>query len=164
MIIGFSSTTNILSRIIMWATHSKASHSFLIFEVADEPIIIQSSIHGVECMNYYRFLEGHKIVAKYKLSDKLEEQEALSASIKLLNSPYDFLSVFGFGWVLFCKMFGKKVKNPFPNRNAYQCSEFVLTVLKAAGLNGKLKDLDPELTSPEDLIECLNQSQDVEKF
>jgi hypothetical protein len=53
-------------------------------------------------------------------------------------------------------MFGRKVKNPFPNKSAYFCSEFILLMLRAIGVQEAFK-MDQETTSPEDLIELLDK-------
>jgi hypothetical protein len=163
MIIGFSSTDMIFSRIIKWVTRSKASHSYVLILVEGELVVIHSNQHGVNCDYYERFKRTKQIVAEYQLlisEDK--EQLAAATALKLLDKPYDFLSVFGFAWVLINRFFGRKVKNPFPNRSAYQCSEFVLEVLKSAGLEG-IENLDRELVSPEDLIEFLNKCSEAKE-
>ena len=157
IIVGFSSTKAIMSRIIMWATRSKASHSYIRFEVAGEPIVIHSNQHGVNCDHYTKFKKGKKIVKEYELDLTPEQEQIILAYVlKRLDSPYDFLSVLGFGWVLFCKALGRKVKNPFPNRAAYQCSEFVLRSLRDAGKLDGFNHLARERVAPEDLIKVLN--------
>jgi len=158
LIVGFSSTKAIVSRIIMWATRSKASHSYIRFEVAGEPIVIHANQHGVNCDHYIKFKKGKKIVKEFKM-DLTPEQEydIVSYALKRLDSPYDFLSVIGFGWVLFCKLFGCNVKNPFPNKSAYQCSEFVLRALREAGKVRGLENIPKERVAPETLINILSK-------
>jgi len=164
MIIGFSSTNKILSRIIKWATRSKASHAYVLIMVAGEPIVIHSNQHGVNCDHYNKFKKDKKIVSEYKLLlDEETEKQATANALRLLDKPYDFLSVLGFGWVLLCKALGCKAKNPFPNRSAYQCSEFALTVMRKAGIEGTDK-LPKERVSPEDLIDCLEGSSQAKEI
>lgn len=163
MIVGFSTTNKIMSRIIKWATRSKASHSYVLVTIAGEPIVIHANAHGVNCDHYNKFKKDKKIVVEYKLLiDENKEKQAIATAVRLLDQPYDFLSIVGFGWVLLWKTFGCKVKNPFPNRSAYQCSEFALTVMRKAGING-LEDLKKELVAPEYLIERLEVSSQAKE-
>lgn len=158
MIIGFSTTDKIMSKIIKWATRSKASHAYIIIEVAGEPVVIHSNQHGINCDHYNKFVRGKKIISEYSLLINIDkEQLATSYAIRMLDEPYDFLSVIGFGWVLLCRALGYKVKNPFPNKSAYQCSEFALNVLRKAGLGG-LDNLSRERVAPEDLINVLDNN------
>jgi len=163
MIIGFSTTNKIMSRIIRWFTRSKASHSYVRIQVSDEPIVIHANQHGVNCDHYSKFKKSSKIVSEFELLvTPAEEKQAISHALRLLDRPYDFLSVIGFGWVLFCRMLGCKVKNPFPNRSAYQCSEFALSTMKKAGIGG-LDKLPRERVAPEDLITALSASDQAKE-
>jgi hypothetical protein len=156
VIIGFSSTDAIISRIIKWFTRSKASHAYVLFEVAGEQLVIHSTEKGINCDCYRKFVKENKIVAEYKLLiDKDSDRRALAQAICMLDKPYDFLSVLGFGWVIFNRVIGRRIKNPFPNRSAYHCSEFALTMLRKAKLQD-LEHLSRELTAPEDLIHALD--------
>jgi hypothetical protein len=164
MIIGFSTTNRIFSRLIKWATRSRASHAFVMVKVAGEPIIIHATHNGVNCDHYKVFKKSKKIVVQYKLEVPEENKLAATATaLKLLDRPYDFLSIVGFGWVLFNKALGRQTKNPFRNRTAYQCSEFALEILRAAGVKG-LDQFDRELVSPEDLMNFLSNYSNAEKL
>lgn len=164
MIIGFSTTDSIISRIIIWATRSEASHSYVLFYVAGELLVIHSGIYGVNCDYYKKFQKSNKIVSEFKLLiDPDKERHALAHAIHKLDNKYDFLSVIGFGWVLFNRVIGRRVKSPFTNQSAYHCSELALEEMRCAGL----KDLDAydrELTSPEDLIHCLSAHQQAKEI
>jgi len=164
MIIGFSTTDKIMSRIIRWFTRSKASHSYILVSIAGEPIVIHSNQHGVNCDHYKKFKKGKKIVKEYKLLISAEEEkQATALALRLLDRPYDFLSIVGFGWVLINKMFGRKTGNPFPNRSAYQCSEFALAIARKAKLEG-FDDFNRELVSPEDLIDAMEINQKAKEI
>lgn len=163
MIIGFSTTDKPLSRLIRWFTRSSASHSYVLFIVAGEPLVIHSTRHGINCDYYKRFVKKNKIVAEFKLLvDDAATKKALGSAIQLIDKPYDFLSILGFAWVLGLKAIGIKAKAPFRNRSAYHCSEFALMTLRKMKLD--CADMKRELTSPEDLMECLrhnNQATEV---
>jgi len=164
MIIGFSTTNKIFSRLIKWVTGSKASHSYVLVTVAGEPIVVHSTHNGVNCDHYNKFKKDKKVVAEYELLiDEETEKNATAHALRLLDKPYDILSIVGFGWVLFCKSLGFKVKNPFPNRSAYQCSEFALTIMRKANLEGSEK-FAKELVSPEDLISFVKDHQKTKEL
>lgn len=156
MYIGFSTTGSVVSGIIRWLTRSKASHSFIRFQVAGEDVVLHSTSHGVNLDYYPKFAKKNKIICEHKITmTKANENKAIGYALKQLDRPYDYLAIAGFLWVLIAKSFGKKVKNPFPNRSAYFCSELTVNALKEAGFKSADK-LDPELTSPEDLMEFID--------
>lgn len=162
MRIGFSTTNGIISRLIKWLTRSKASHSYIYFKMAGEAMVLHATAHGVNMDYYPKFKNKNKIIAEYKVNLVEEkEQDALSYAFKKVDQPYDYLAIVGFLWVLILKSFGKKAKNPFPNRSAYFCSEIAIEALKAADFPGA-DALDRELTSPEDIMEFLDNHKDAE--
>jgi len=158
MRVGFSSSNAIPSKIIRWFTRSKASHSYIRFEVEGEPILIEANAHGVVCEHYESFKKHNAIVAEFELNITQEQEHAIVAyALKQLLRPYDFPGLLGFGWVLLNKMIGRKVKQPFVEKSAYFCSELVIAALQSA--NFPLSHfLDRHITSPEDIIEFLDSS------
>ena len=163
MHIGFSTTDKIASRLIRWLTRSKVSHTFIRFKIAGEDVVLHATSHGVNLDYYPKFAKKNKIVEEYmlKLTDS-DTNKVISGALKKLDRPYDYLSIMGFFWVLVAKSFRRRVKNPFPNRSAYFCSELVAKTLGAIEFPGA-KDLDYELTSPEDLMEFMANHKDVYK-
>lgn len=155
MIIGFSKNNGILSRLVRWATRSKVSHAYIIFDVAGESVVLHSTRRGINFDLLSDFVSYNEPVADYILMiDSDTEQRGVQSSIKLLDSPYDFLSLAGFAWVLACRAVGFEVRAPFKNRAAYHCSEFALTVLQNVDID--FPNADPELTSPESLMSLLD--------
>lgn len=156
MRIGFSTSKKTLSGAIRWFTHSKASHSYILFTAEEEQLIVEANVHGVVCEHYEKFKTHNTIVAEFELSLTTEEEHKLVAyALKQLAQPYDFLAIFGFAWVLLNKMVGRKTKQPFRNRSAYMCSELVICALQS--INFPLSHfMDREVTSPEDIIEFLD--------
>ena len=164
MYVGFSTTGGVLSSLIRWITRSKVSHTFIRFNVYGEDMLLHSTQHGVNLDYYSKFKKKKKIVAEYKLTlTAPNEKSAISYALKKVDSPYDYLAILGFLWVLTAKSFGKKVKNPFPNRSAYFCSELVVRALMAANFKGA-DQLYPEKTSPEDLVVFFDNHIKAEKI
>lgn len=159
MIVGFSKAKNILSRLIRWVTKSEVSHTFLRLKIKGQDMVLHSNQWGVNFDQYEDFVKHSDIVAQFELTME-QEDAAWDYALTKLDRPYDFLAIAGFAWVLLNKRFGRKTKNPFPNKSAYFCSELVIEALKAAEFPGSA-DLDRELTSPEDLINFLNIHEDT---
>jgi uncharacterized protein YycO len=157
MRVGFSYGNSILSVIIKRITRSQASHSYIVFCVAGEELVVQANQHGVCCENYKTFKQHSNIVVEFELNASNEqEQKILSYALRQLLRPYDVLALLGFGWVLIGKALGTKFKQPFKNRAAYFCSELIMSSLKHGGF--VIGNVDPELTSPEDLIQILRNN------
>lgn len=157
MIIGFSTSSSLLSRIIKWATDSKASHSYAVFDTDGGRLVIHSNISGVNTDYYSKFMNSHDIVAEYAMLIPEElVKRACACGMEKLDSPYDFCAIIGFGWVVLNRVFGRKIRNPFRNKSAYFCSELILMMLRAMGVQEAFK-LGQETTSPEDLIQLLDK-------
>lgn len=162
MKIGFSTTNSPVSKVIKFFTRSKVSHAYIVFDVAGEQLIIHSTQKGVNCDYYPTFAKNHTIVAEYEITaDPEKEKLALAESIKLLDQPYDFLSIVGFVWVLTLRAIGIKARAPFKNRSAYYCSELGLMILRKLDMD--CPGMERELTSPEDLLECLEGKSEVKR-
>lgn len=159
MIIGFSTTDKIFSKIVRTLTNSAASHSFVQFECASEPLVLHANGHGVNIMHYNRFIKKKiNIVAKYDVNiSKDDEHKLLSYMLWRLGQPYDRLAIVGFLWVILNRVFGRKVRNPFRNKSAYFCSELLVGALRAANFPGSYK-LGMEKTSPDDLMKFIEKS------
>jgi len=164
MIIGFSTSKSILSRLIRWITKSKVSHTYLRLNIKGHDMVLHSNQHGVNFDQWEDFKANFEIVAEFELNIANEqESNAWNYAIAQLDKPYDFLAITGFLWVLLNKRIKRKVSNPFPNRSAYFCSELVIESLKAADFE-RANELDRELTSPEDLIKFLSSHDKAERL
>ena len=156
MHIGFSTSTHIPSTIIRLFTHSPTSHAYIVFEAAHQSLVLQADHRGVICDHYTNFKQHNTIIAEYQLLTGHQEDDAiLSFALHQLTKPYDFLGLVGFGWVLFNKALGIKTKQPFPRRSSYYCSELIIAALQSAHFPTSHM-LDRFLTSPEELLEFLN--------
>jgi hypothetical protein len=73
-----------------------------------------------------------------------------------VGKPYNFIGILNIGLVLICaRWLRKKIKKPFHNTKGLFCSEWTAKMMKIAELPGT-SDWDPEMQSPEDLLDyCL---------
>lgn len=84
-----------------------------------------------------------------------EYKKTLQFAIDNAGKPYGILQIFGLGWVILGRWFGKRWKNPFSNGNqAYVCSELVIHLLPE--LRDKFGS-DPDVVTPRDIWEYLEE-------
>ena len=146
IIVGFSHSTNIFSRLIMWATKSKISHTYIILP---NSIVYQASGLKVNEVSYEYFLTYETVIKEIEI-ELTDEQFAKGEQfrIKSLGKPYSIREILGFSWILFMKSLGKKVTNPFKDGDkAYVCVKLVADYID-------VNDLDENLT-PDDLYQLL---------
>jgi len=155
MRIGFSTTNGIMSKAIRWFTHSKASHSYIIFLAEGQTLMVEADQHGVICEDYSNFKKKNKIVAEFELTVTPEEEHKIVGyALQQLTRPYNFLEILGYVWIIVNKTFGRTVKQPFKDRSAYVCSELVICSLQAG--NFPLSHfMNRFVTPPEGIIEFL---------
>ena len=145
--IGFSHSTNIFSKLIMLATKSKISHTYIRL---DDKTVYQASGLKVNEQTYEYFLTYETVIKEVQIQVS-EEQFAAGEKFRIesLGKPYSIKEVIGFGWVLFMKSLGKKVANPLKDgKTAYVCSKLVCVYASI--------DDNAENLSPEDVCELLS--------
>jgi len=151
--IGFSTSNAIVSKVIRWFTKSKASHAYIAFDDRDlgRRIVMEASLYGYKLVQHEHWSKKNKVVKEFTCKKRLTE--SLKYMAGELGKDYDFWSAFGLAarrWV------GKWYKNPFRDPKKLHCSEAMVLFLQQAGL---ALDLDPESTTPEDLLQyCLQNS------
>jgi hypothetical protein len=137
--VGFSKTNALLSRLIMWATKSNVSHTY----IRDGNIIFQASGLKVNEMTLRYFLTFETIVKELEIEVTDEQyQKGEEFRLATLGKPYSVQELLGFVWVLFMKAQGKKVANPLKDgRGAYICSKLVMAYL---GMDVSEENVDPD--------------------
>jgi hypothetical protein len=134
-------------RLVTWAPYS---HTYIRYDNAytDRSIVFQASGLVVNFMGQTMFDTEEDIYAEFSVP--------VSAATKLLviqnatdkvGSPYGVGQIVGFGWVLFMRIFGKKVNNPFASTSSFVCSELVADLLNE--MNGST--LDSSTMTPKDI-------------
>lgn len=152
--IGFSTQNDICSRVIRWCTRSPCSHSFIAFDdtVLRMRLVMQAKAWGFELRPQRRWLLSNVVVAEFKpIGNSLDE--ALISIAQSLGLKFDYMS----GTLLLLRSllgrwsqsgFSLRVKN---SPGKLICSEAVIRFLKIADYR-TVRDLDPELTGPGDLL------------
>lgn len=159
VVIGFSTPTrfNVLSWAIRKITGSRASHAWL--GVVDPlfrlEMVMEAHTTGMRLVPRALFATTNRVVAVARPQGDFSA--ALAGAGKCLGEKYDLGGLFGMAFVLVARWLRLKARNPFNDTNALFCSEAVVQVLKAARYPGSER-LEPECTSPEDLLEFLQDN------
>ena len=153
-----------LSFIIKKTLNTEFSHVEIKFksDKFDRVLIYQASGLAVNFVEEQRFMKSHKILHEFVL-DVSEETyiKTIQFAIDHAGVPYGISQIFGILYVKVLELFGKRVKNPFPNGNGnYVCSELVAQILKEKiGLAG---DIELDTIDPKEVLELLQKNDVLE--
>lgn len=160
LIIGFSKPKKfkLISWCIRQVEKTPFSHVYLKFhsDNLDRDIIYQASGMQVNFTGSTMFLDHHKVVMEFQLETSEQENlEILKTCVDKAGIPYGIKQLLGLGLVRVLAFFGKKIKNPFSDKDTtYICSELVGFIL-IKYFNFRIEDLDS--TSPKDIYLLLQK-------
>ena len=152
--IGFSTTNLFISKIIRWLTGSSCSHSYISFtdKALNMRMVMQAEVWGFELRPWKRWLKTNLLVAEFKpVAGSLHD--ALLITAQSLGTKFDYKSALLIGLKSLLSMWYKSKFSLNPNNSPIKmtCSEAVVRFLKEGGYK-TVKDCDPELTSPAELL------------
>ena len=155
--IGFSTTKLFVSRFIRRITGSSCSHAFIAFNDASLKMrmVMQAESWGYELRPWNRWQRGNILVAEFRpTGPKLDD--ALRKLARRLGTKFDYRSFVIIG---IKSIFTSWYRNRFslsPERDPWKltCSEAVIRFLNF-GRYRTVRDLDPETTSPGELLRAL---------
>ena len=153
--IGFSTgKRSPISALIRWATKSKVSHTFLIFDdlLLGDRYILQADRGGFQVTRLMPFLLENVLVREVQVDLPIEAIRAADRWVGRVG--YDYEGLFGEAIVKIANWFKWKIKNPLHAPKSLFCSEAMATLLKIGGYPGS-DLLVPDGTSPQDLLEFL---------
>jgi len=144
----FGTSRGLLSRVIRWVTKSPASHALIGFEVEGVPCVLHATVGGVQISLRAKWERNAKVVAEYRTIVQPDIRHAVTH----IGDHYDYVGLLGYVWVLAWRALKKRVKNPLASSRSVVCSEFLLH-LNHDDAFPEWSDLDPETTTPRDLME-----------
>lgn len=153
IVVGFSRPRSWLkpfSWLIRLVTWSPYSHTYIRYNnpYANRNEIFQASGMLVNFIGQAMFDTEENICAEFNIPVTSQtKQLVVQNAIDKCGSPYGVGQVVGFGCVLFCRIFGKKIKNPFASTSSFVCSELVADLLNE--INGIT--LDSSTMTPKDI-------------
>ena|SRR5271165_1256828 len=140
-----------LIRLITW---SKFSHAYIRYHnpYANRWIIFQASGLKVNIVGQALFNSQQIICQEFEIPVTTPTKlSTVQFAIDNIGKPYGLKQVAGFAWVLFMRVFRKKVKNPFYSNSSFFCSELAGDVWNE--IVQPTDDIDPATFSPKDM--CL---------
>lgn len=154
--IGFSTTGGPLSRLIRWATSTRASHCFIRYRCGTfgDDMVLEASGHGFRVLSWKRFDRANKLVAVYRL--KLDSECLRLGFAKLahrLGDSYDTISLVGY----LLRSWFKLARVPFNSRKKLVCSEAVALYLEHCGVDCG----NAYVVTPRDLMRLAEARSDV---
>jgi hypothetical protein len=138
-------------------TNSVTSHVCLGTEIFGEPVLIHSALDGetgrtgVQITPRSKWLEDNELVAEYAIVPEVSE-EMMRPMIQLLCERYDKLGLLGYVIVIVAKWLGRKIQNPLANVKALVCARYVMRLDPTGTLIPEWAGMDPEKTTPHDLL------------
>lgn len=138
-----------LIRLVCWTPYS---HVYIKFysKSTDRWLIYQASGTKLNFIGQTLFDAEEVLCGEFEIPITFPTRNnTIQFCIDNVGKPYAVGQIIGFACVLFMKIFGKKIKNPFYNGNSYFCSELVGDILEELLKEGG--SLDPSISSPKDI-------------
>jgi hypothetical protein len=155
--VGFSTgKKNVLSAVIRFFTGSKVSHAWLLLEDTyfGLPLVLEATTEGFRLIPYAKFQAKTTVIEVVDLDPTYPVDSGVKQAAQWLGDSYDFGGLLGSAFVLVGRWLKRKWKNPSASSKAMFCSEAVVRVLQASSYPGA-DQLDPEATTPQDLLDYL---------
>jgi len=144
-------TWSLVSWLIKKFTKSESSHVAIGLEIYGVPVLIHSTMGGVQISPRDKWMTNNYVVEEYEFVPNMSD--GIKHACEHLGERYDYVGLLGYAIILIMwRWFRKKMKNPLASPIALVCSEFVCHV-DHEKLIEEWMDLDPERTTPQDLIE-----------
>jgi len=154
--IGFTTSNDVVSKTIRWVTKSECSHALIEFDVESLSVrlILQAFWTGFEIRPKWRWDQKNKTVATFKPVGPDVEGAFVNMLEAHVGSFYDYKAALFVG---LRDIFGRWFRGKFQSPKKLMCSESVVRMLLDAGYKS-VKNLDPETTSPGDLLKVLREN------
>ena len=156
--IAFFAGTTFISKIIEWFTNSPISHTAIGFTKDGNQYWLQAIASGVQIIP--RAWEG-QLYAEYQVISEFDNEVAVAE--KKVGEPYSDLTIVGFALMLIAKWFGIRINNPFYEKSAVICSEFIIEADTKHFIT-EFNGLDPADISPADLFAICKTGKSFKKI
>ena len=154
----FSHTNNILGKIIKWFTKSPVTHAAIGFTKDGKQYWLQAVGAGVQIIPR-EWEDG--IYAEFQVIPNIENEVAIAE--KKVGEPYARLTLLGFAIMIMAKWFGIGINNPFYQKSAVVCSEFVVEA-DTQHLITEFDGLDPADISPAALFAICSSGKSFKRI
>lgn len=144
--IAFFSGTNFVAKTITLFTDSPISHSAIGIICNGKPCWLHAAAGGVQIVDR-GWLGG--LYAEYEIIPNIDNEIIIAE--KKVGEPYSKLTLIGFAIMIIAKWFGIGINNPFYEKSAVVCSEFIVE-MDTQHLIHEFDRLDPANITPADLF------------
>jgi hypothetical protein len=157
IVIGFSKPKSWFvpfSWLIQLVTWCPFSHAYIRYldSYTGQNLIFQAKGLLVNFIGQTMFDTEESVYAEFSIPvSNATKLTTVRYAINEVGSPYGVWEIFGFAWVLFMRIFGKSVSNPFSSSSSFVCSQLVADVLNEINET----DLDSSAMSPKDVYNYL---------
>jgi hypothetical protein len=155
IVVGFSTTNHVLSKIIRVVTRSKASHAWIGFydKTLGMHMVMQAELFGFEVVPFKRWKRSNTIVSVFT-SETLNLTGGLKYLACSVGLDYDFKSALLVGLK---RWFSKLINKPKDSPSKLMCSEAVSRMLEFSGAKC-IGPFNHETVSPGQLMDVLKCS------
>ena len=136
-----------LIRLLTWCPFS---HAYIKYynSYANKWEVFQASGLKLNFVGYPMFESIEDIYKEFEIPiSSVTKLKTIQYAIDEVGSPYGVGQIFGFLAVLFMRIFGKQIKNPFYSSSSFVCSELVADILNE--IEGT--SLDSSAMTPKDV-------------
>jgi len=155
--IGFSRAKGfwgVVSKIIMWFTKAKASHTWLMYYSAElkQDMVLDAHTTGFRAVGYDLFKRENHIIEVYQPATSIDG--AVPVAAQWLGTPYDYSGLLGGIIPKVGQWLKQKWRNPVHSVNIVYCSESVIRSCAEIWYPG-MEKLDPNQADPWELRNLL---------
>ena len=155
--IGFSRAKGLwglLSRVIMFFTKAKASHTWLLYYSTElqQDMVLDAHTTGFRAVGLDLFKRENIIVEIYQPKESIDAAVPIAA--KWLGTPYDYAGLLGGIIPKVGQWLKQKWRNPVHSVNIVYCSESVIRSCREISYPG-MEKLDPDQADPWELRNLL---------
>lgn len=157
MVIIFSTSKRLVSRIIRWVTGETVSHVALLMTIGKVPVILHADVGGIQFAPMRKFLANNVVVAAYQKT-RCADGCSLDGAVGAIGDPYDYASLFTRACAKALRWLGLAFRNPLVSPRSMVCSEFVARcILDFAAY-------DPEEVTPGDMLQHCQRDDTFEPY
>jgi hypothetical protein len=153
-----------LSKLIVYLTGGRFSHTAIRYGGADSDWIVHAFISGVVPEWHSYFVTKYKELKRFQIIKNIGDAENALDNIvlKYRHKKYDYAGLFGHLIVVLFSKFGIKINPPFGSRNAFLCTELIAEFIKEySALSGlKIPDMT-QFSTPKDIEELMLSRNDI---
>lgn len=157
LLIGFSASKSLVSRLIRRVTGAPVSHAFVVYWSLDYAcyMVMEMVGRGLSERPWHEYLADKSTAVHSVFRPVVDVSAAFPATKTWLADAYNYEGLFGMLAVLFGQLLRRKLKNPLHSPKSMFCSEMCARLLIAAKYPGSVLLNPPDDVTPGFLYQLL---------